>query len=130
MTFFFLLLLLFLIVGGYYVYKRLLELEREIRAEQSTLDDESESSETSAEEKSSASAVVLSEEADVPSAGIGLEERVVQAVIETPGLAQTELYQQFPDDQRRDIQKLLRKLDQAGNLRREKQGSSYCLYPL
>ena len=120
MNLFFILLLVALIAAGYYVYQRLLTIEREIRAEQGALIEED------------VPIVPDSAPQDVEASTdtVGVKDRVMSAVEETPGLAQTELYAKFPDEDRRLLQKLLRELDQAGKLRREKKGSSYRLYPL
>jgi hypothetical protein len=114
---FFILLLIALIGAGYYVYQRLLELEREIRAEQQV--------HVGAEE-SPAIAPGPASSTEVT----GVSEKIIGAIEDSPGLAQTELYVKFPEKDRRELQKLLRELDSAGRLRREKKGNSYLLYPL
>ena len=131
MNLFFILLLIAMIAAGYYVYQRLLQVEREIRADQRALVPEENSPTLDAGINSP---VPASESKLDASAGLalelGIQERSGQAVEENPGLSQPELYAQFPAEDRRELQKLLRELDQSGQLRREKKGSSYRLYPL
>ncbi len=122
MHWFFILLLIVLIVAGYYVYRRLLEIEREIRAEQRALSEEVETSEEQ-DDIDDVAVVSVVEEA-------GLTEKILARVEDNPGLTQTDLYGYFPTEDRREMQKILRELDQQGRLRREKKGNSYRLHPL
>lgn len=125
---FFILLLVALICGGYFVYQRLKEIEREIRAEQQMQKQEepqtaSQAVDAPVEEKAE-------EENPVAARQGGLGVLILQAVARTPGVTQVELYADFPDEERRELQRQLRELDREGRVRREKQGSSYRLYPL
>jgi len=129
MNLFFILMLLALIAAGYYVYQRLLKIEREIRAGQLRAAGE-EDRPAMKPDKGPVPPVPEAAAGDIPFGGAGLKERIMLAVEGTPGLAQTELYEKLPDGDRRELQKLLRELDQSGQLRREKKGSSYRLYPL
>jgi len=127
---FFILLLLVLIAAGYYIYQRLLTVEREIRADQRALADEDDSPVLQTEIDSAVPEPRLNpEDEEGLAVGLGIKEQVELAVSATPGLAQTELYAKFPSTDRRELQKLLRELDASGQLRREKKGSSYRLYP-
>ena len=131
MNLFFILLLLALIASGYYVYQYLLRLEREIRAEQQIAANAEESSDIKPVASSSVSEPPLEVIAEHPvSEELEVRDRIMFYVEGSPGLAQTELYTKISDVDRRELQKVLRELDQAGRLRREKQGSSYQLYPL
>ncbi len=130
MNLFFILLLIAFIAAGYYVYKRLLKIEREIRADQHALVDEDDSVIESDIEPISSEPAQKVEDSDVLSKDIGLNDQIVLVVEGSPGLAQAEIYDKFPDKDRRELQKLLRQLDQSGQLRREKKGSSYQIYPL
>ncbi len=130
MNLFFILLLLALIAAGYYVYQRLLKVEREIRADQRALVDEEESPVIKPDPEAPApESAPVDDDTDAPLEGVGLKDRIMLAVADSPGLTQVELYAKLPDVERRELQKLLRELDQAGTLRREKKGSSYRLYP-
>ncbi|WP_020676553.1 hypothetical protein [Geopsychrobacter electrodiphilus] len=128
MHWFMLLLLATLIAGGYYVYQRLLTIEREIREEQNLVSDQHEEHsfvetppfDASTPEKAP---IVTTTEED-----LGVE--ILAFVALNPGLSQAEVYARFPDSDRRELQKRLRKFDQAGSVRREKEGSSYRLYPV
>ena len=124
MNLFFILLLLALIAGGVYVYQRLVTIEREIRAEQG--------SENQAETAPEVKPEAPPRPEPVPVAAVNetMDSRIMRLIEETPGLSQTELYEEFADTERRDIQKLLREMDQQGRLRREKKGNSYRLHPL
>lgn len=129
MNLFFILLLIALIVAGWYVYQRLLAIEREIRADQRAL-----ATEKAASENSPAAPVktetVPAATVDTEESTAGLTEKIMLVVENSPGMKQTELYAEFPEEDRRDLQKLLRELDDQGCLQREKKGSSYCLYPM
>ncbi len=126
MNLFFILLLIALIGAGYYVYQRLLAIEREIRADQKALATEEPAPVVSGPTEVQAVPDVSKEQ----SSEDGLVDRIKQAVEDSPGMTQTELYERFSSEDRRDLQKLLRQLDQQAQLRREKKGSSYRLYPL
>ncbi len=130
MNLFFILLLIAFIVAGYYVYQRLLKIEREIRADQHSLVEEDDSVIESDIEPVSPEPAQKVEDSDALSEDIGLNDQIVLVVEGSPGLAQAEIYDKFPNEDRRELQKLLRQLDQAGRLRREKKGSSYRIYPL
>lgn len=130
MYWFFILLLLALIGFGYYVYQRLIEVEKEIRADQRALAEEVD---TQSPVQSPSPVPEPQEESIIKVAVAGTDDltgRILGQVKEAPGLSQADLYGQFPDEDRRDLQKLLRKLDQQKQLRREKKGNSYRLYPL
>lgn len=53
---------------------------------------------------------------------------LVDAIRECPGILQKDLYKQFDPDLKDHIAKVLYTLEQAGNISREKSGSSYRLY--
>ena len=121
----FLILAAFVAVG-FYVYRRLGEIEREIRAEQQAM---AESSPPPQKEAPATETVEKPQAPAAPEQEAGPVERVLAMVEAEPGLKQTELYARLEDLDRRELQKLLRDLDQQGRLRREKQGSSYRLHP-
>ncbi len=130
MNLFFILLLIAFVVAGYYVYQRLLKIEREIRADQHALVEEDDSVIEPDIELVSSGPAQKVEDNDALSEDMSLNDQIVLAVEGSPGLAQAEIYDKFPDNDRRELQKLLRQLDQSGQLRREKKGSSYRIYPL
>ena len=130
MNLFFILLLLAFIAAGYYVYQRLLKIEREIRADQSVLVEEEDSAIVPDIGPASPEPAQKVADSDALAEEIGLKEQIMSAVEGSPGLAQAEIYDKFPGEDRRELQKLLRQLDQNGQLRREKKGSSYMIYPL
>lgn len=125
-------LFLALFCAGYYFYKRLVTIEREIRATQQRKVDEPELpkvSEAPAVETPEVETPEVEQDAQL-NAAENLLEDLLATVRETPGLAQLELYRHFADRDRRELQKMLRELDHQGRLRREKKGSSYRLFPL
>lgn len=67
--------------------------------------------------------------APVEDEAMSLEDEILAAVTNLPGIKQTELYDSFTDVERKQLQKLIRDMDEAGKLKREKQGTSYLLYP-
>ena len=56
--------------------------------------------------------------------------RVLQRVMEQPGIMQTEIYGLFPKENRKHLQATLLQLDKENVLRREKEGNSYRLFPV
>ena len=141
--------LLLVLGAGFYFYQKLTAIEREIRAEQvaekeqvarpQKTEDEDKPPKPELEpqreealdppfsspevEKMTANA------APVPDEGMSTEEEIVLAVTNLPGIKQTELYDSFPDVDRKRLQQLVKELADSGKLKREKQGSSYILYP-
>ena len=57
-----------------------------------------------------------------------LDARVIALVTRTPGILQTEIYAQFPDENRKNLQGVLLQMDRDGALLREREGSSYRLF--
>ncbi|PLX92202.1 MAG: hypothetical protein C0621_09965 [Desulfuromonas sp.] len=127
------LLFIVLIGAGFYFYQELLTIQREIREEQqAALESEAEvvadkavpaaEEEAGEADENAAEPAVVEEEPT-------LEGALLKAVSAAPGLLQSEIYPEFPDYTRKQLQQALRKLEDAGALRREKQGSSYLLFP-
>nr|WP_320115494.1 hypothetical protein [uncultured Desulfuromonas sp.] len=56
--------------------------------------------------------------------------RVLQRVMEQPGIMQTEIYGLFPKENRKHLQATLLQLDKENVLRREKEGNTYRLFPV
>lgn len=57
-----------------------------------------------------------------------LEAQIVALVSRTPGILQTEIYTNFPDENRKNLQAILLQMDRDGALRREREGSTYRLF--
>jgi hypothetical protein len=135
-------IVLLLVVGaGFYFYQKLISIEREIHAEQEAYSSalqkdqkpdekvpemEESALETAdpAPETVSTSVVVNGGEAD------SLEEQVCAEVNKQAGIKQTDLYLLFSATDKKQLQRLIKKLADDGRFKREKQGSSYLLYPL
>ena len=99
------LIFLLLIAGGVVVYRYLVNVEAEIRAE-----------------------IAAPESAgDTPSTGSGPEPTIIDIVKNHPGILQTDIYKEFPGVDRKLIQKELLELDQSGRISRKKHGSTYQL---
>jgi len=111
--------LIILVVIIVYGVVRLRALEREIRAEQTA------NTPTPSTSHDSHNPHDSRKESDE-----SLQIRMLRLVMQQPGILQTEVYEQIPQHERREIQELLRELDQQKLLRREKQGNSYALYPV
>ena len=59
-----------------------------------------------------------------------LEETILAEVTKQPGIKQTELYLFFAATNKKQLQQLIKEMADNGVLRREKQASSYLLYPV
>lgn len=57
-----------------------------------------------------------------------LNAQLVASVSRSPGILQTEIYTQFPEESRKNIQAALLEMDRDGVLRREREGSTYRLF--
>jgi hypothetical protein len=132
--------IVFLLILGavFYFYQKMSEIEREIRAGEEIV--KKTEPEPPRQEDSELDTVppVVSDEvknmaaraepvADEP---LTLEDEILGAVINLPGVRQTELYDSFADVNRKKLQQLLKEMEESGKIRREKQGSSYQLFPL
>ena len=133
--FWFIVLLLF-VGAGFYFYQKMMAIEREIRAEQeagnihvtTTASPESQTMETPQNtifDSESSSSVDVTDTVE----SISMEDAVIAEVTKQPGLKQTELYLVFTDISKKQLQKLIKDMTDRGVLKREKQGSSYLLYP-
>ncbi len=128
-------IVLLLVVGaGFYFYQKLIAIEREIHAEQKEYNAALQKAEKSPQDISAANdsdsgntAVDLTSEGDAP---ISLEEAILAEINKQAGIKQTDLYPMFSATNKKQLQKLIKVLADSGKLRREKQGSSYLLYPL
>ncbi|ORJ59065.1 hypothetical protein [Geothermobacter hydrogeniphilus] len=124
MGFWLFLILVILILAGGWFYRRLLDIEQDIRREMA--EEQVAAAErgevAAAEEASEIRSQEPPEEADV-------EQRIQDIVSAEPGLLQTDLYDRFAELPRRKLQQLLRSMEGDGRLRREKEKGSYRLYP-
>jgi hypothetical protein len=128
-------IVLLLVVGaGFYFYQKLISIEREIHAEQEVYNASLQKVEKVPEGVSVAkdadsgnmSSVVTAEKGEP----ISLEEMICVEVNKQGGIKQTDLYPLFSATNKKQLQRLIKGLADDGRLRREKQGSSYLLYPL
>ncbi|MDA3903038.1 MAG: hypothetical protein PF441_06270 [Desulfuromusa sp.] len=130
-------IVLLLVVGaGFYFYQKMMTIEREVRAEQ-----EMEKVQTPAAQEpkkqqekipkatvfdaGNSLAAVVPETSDPTT----LKGAVLAEVTKQAGMKQTELYPLFAETSKKQLQHLLKEMADDGILRREKQGSSYLLYP-
>jgi len=131
-------IVLLLVAGaGFYFYQKLTAIEREIRAEQDA--EKSRAVTTAAvvekeEPRDKPQEPVVKREptvaeTPVPDEFSSTEGELLAAVRNLPGIKQTELYQSFSDIEKKKFQKMVKKLADDGDLRREKQGNSYILFP-
>ena len=128
-------IVLLLVVGaGFYFYQKMMAIEREIRAEQVAANEHVSPVQESEPENSAVDAVnpTAPDRKSSPAAAVqgrtAIEEAVISAVAEKPGIKQTDLYLLFTDTSKKQLQKLIKNMSDNGVLRREKQGSSYSLY--
>ena len=133
---FWFILLLLLVGAGFYFYQKMMTIEREIRAEQEV----EMASDTMAQEpvvvedvESETAAAVVVEKKEETSAGeiepARVEEKVLAAIAKQPGIKQTELYTIFSAENKKQLQRVLKEMADNGQLKREKEGSSYLLFP-
>jgi len=145
---FWVIVLLLLAGAGFYFYQKMMEIEKEIRAEQEAEKAGGVSQQAEvAKEESPAVAAAEEEYSDPPVVTpdvekmaakaepvsdefLSLEDEILAAVNNLPGVKQTELYTSFADINRKQLQQLLKEMDDGGKLKREKKGSSYLLYPV
>ena len=107
-------------VGGYLAFRKLQEMEDEIRDEIAAR--ESRQAEPSSQPSQPSPAAEKS-----PATPEG---RVLELIRERPGLLQTEVYSAMPDVDRKQLQELLLRFDRAGRIRRVKEKSTYRLFPV
>ncbi|MCP3177525.1 hypothetical protein MJO47_10470 [Desulfuromonas sp. KJ2020] len=110
--------------AGYLGVKKLKEIEREIRQEARSVaepDQEKRPSDVQVEPEPVPLAVETEE-------GLPLETRILQCLAGRQGMLQTELYDDFPEQDRKTMQGILLEMDRGGLLRREKEGSTYRLF--
>lgn len=139
---FWFIVLLLLAGAGFYFYQKMMEIEREIRAEQ----DAGQASAGGAASPASKPEPVQDEPSDsqivtpevdkmttkvvpVADASLSLEDEILAAIKNLPGVKQTEIYASFADVNKKQLQQLLKELADGGKINREKKGSSYLLYP-
>jgi CHASE3 domain sensor protein len=144
---FWFIVLLLLAGAGFYFYQKMMAIEREIRSEQEADSGAAQVVAKSAqgggtpepevvEQKVSESTIVTPEvekmttkAEPVADDSSSLEDEILAAVKNLPGIKQTELYTSFADINRKQLQQMLKEMDENGKLKREKKGSSYLLYP-
>ena len=146
---FWFIVLLLLAGAGFFFYQKMMTIEREIREEQDTDQVVNETtavqpvSEEALEEPAKGtdeaavdSQIVTPEVEDmttkvepVADESFSLEDEILAAVNNLPGVKQTELYDSFTDVTKKHLQQVLKEMDDSGKLKREKKGSSYLLYP-
>jgi CHASE3 domain sensor protein len=144
---FWFIVLLLLAGAGFYFYQKMMAIEREIRAEQEAAQAaDIVAAKTTEAETSAGKAEQPTETIDPPvvtpevesmaakaepvvDESLSLEDEVIAAVNNLPGVKQSELYNSFGDVSKNQLQKLIKELADSGKLKREKKGSSYLLYP-
>lgn len=147
---FWIVVLLLLAGAGFFFYQKMMAIEQEIRAEQEeeSVAETEKPAETEeppvaeekvekVEEETSDPPVVTPEvekmaakAEPVDDKELTLEDEILAAVQNLPGIKQTELYSSFSDVSKKQLQQLFKEMDDSGKLKREKKGSSYLLYPL
>lgn len=149
--------LLLLAGAGFYFYQKMMAIEEEIRSEQAAAEDAPSSESTAAPEVTSTPLQqeqkeepsdnqdeaatsdnpivtpevekMTSKAAPVEDADLSLEDEILAAVKNLPGVKQTELYSSFSDVSKKHLQQIFKDLADDGKLKREKKGNSYLLYP-
>ena len=142
--------LLLLAGAGFYFYQKMMDIEREIRAEQESTQPSTVVASAADSAPDAAAGPAAGETDDemidspivtpeveqmttkaepVEDKAMSLEDELLAAVANLPGIKQTELYESFADVSRKQLQKLVKDLADSGKLKREKQGSTFLLYP-
>ena len=131
-------IVLLLVVGaGFYFYQKMKSIEREIYAEQKI----ESAPDTTAQEAEKPPVDIpqttvfdteskLSTVAQEVSEPATLEVSILAEVANQPGLKQTDLYPLFAATDKKQLQRLLKEMADAGRLKREKKSSTYLLYPI
>ncbi|HEY5674481.1 MAG TPA: hypothetical protein VIR78_12295 [Malonomonas sp.] len=133
-------IMLLLVAGaGFYFYQKLTTIEREIRTEQAAEKARAVASSAEVvepEQPEEVPELVAVEreptiaETPVPVVFASFEDEILAAINNLPGIRQTELSASFPDVEKKKFQQTLKKLADDGSVRREKEGSSYQLFPV
>jgi len=131
-------IVLLLVVGaGFYFYQKMKSIEREIYAEQKiepvpdTTAQEAEKPpvdvpQTTVFDSETKLSAVPQEELE----SAILEPSILAEVAKQPGLKQTDLYPLFAATNKKQLQRLIKEMADAGRLKREKKSSTYLLYPV
>lgn len=118
-----------LVVAGYFGYRKLQNIEDEIRSELESRDEHQKSEAGKAAElKPSEKPAAPSQAEEVPDEQP--EALMLERVRQSPGILQTEIYDAFASRGRKELQEMLLKMDREGRVRREKKGNTYRLFPL
>lgn len=130
-------MLLLLLGAGFVLFQKVTDIETEIRSEQAAAKVPEPEARVEREEDVVVPPVVTEEVQNMAASAepvsdepASLEDEILAAVVNLPGLKQTELYDSFADVNRKKLQQLLKEMDEAGQLKREKKGSSYLLFPV
>ncbi len=133
---FWFIVLLLIVGGGFYFYQKMMTIEREIRAEQDAAKAEmARAKGADSQVKEAAVKQTFSQKSSLENKAPDLSdedataEAVLAEVISHPGIRQADFYRLFADMNKKQLQQLIKELADKGVLRREKQGSSYLLYP-
>lgn len=117
--------------GCYYGYRKLQQIEEDIRGElqaKGLAAEQEEAPPVAGEKPVTPVAVTPIKKPEEKASVVGsLEERILAEVKANPGMLQTELYKRFSDSERKALQAALLKMDKAGSLKRSKQKSTYRL---
>ena len=133
---FWFIVLLLILGAGFYFYQKLMVIEREIRAEQENdlfAQQESKSPEVVDEVQDSvlqpaSEPQKVTNKPAVLQGDDALDVMLLEQIRQQPGIKQTELYSLFPDAGKKQLQQLLKEMNDTGRINREKQGSSYLLF--
>lgn len=113
---------LLMVGAAFYMYQRLKVIETEIRDEQLK---EKEAETVQQDNKPGPPAV---EPSRPESPSVAQENEIVTLIRKSPGIRQTELYCQLDTQSPKQLQQLLKKMADDGEIKREKEGSSFRLY--
>ncbi len=131
---FWFIILLLLVGAGFYFYQKLISIEREIHAEQEAYNATWQKAEKPLEDAPAETGSDLEDVSAAPTPEsrepLSLEEAILAEVSKQAGVKQVDLYPLFSTTNKKQLQKLIKVLADDGKLRREKQGSSYLLYPV
>ncbi len=110
-------------VGGYLAFRRLREMETEIRGEIAGRQKKTKSS------GETARGTAPPQGTRPEPVAVTLDSQVLSLIRSRPGRLQTDIYRELSQVDRKVLQELMLRLDRAGLIRRVKEGSTYKLFP-
>lgn len=113
--------------GCYYGYRKLQQIEADIREELRVKGLAPDQDESAAPPTTLKTVTKVATPRVKKAEPASLEDQIISLVTANPGMLQTELYTHFSDSERKALQAELLKMDKAGSIKRSKEKSTYRL---